>query len=200
VGGWEVEVPRIELPTLADGELQLRPATLDDVPSITAVCRDPAIQRWTRVRSPYTAADARDYVEQLVRPSLERGTGVHLLVVPTGTAGGPGGTVLGAVGCSVDRSDLAGIVGYWLAPEARGRGVATRGTRLVCRFAFDELGLGYLGLNAAVDNAASNAVARRLGFTLEGTMRAAMVDGPSGDPTAPRADANWWGLRPGELT
>jgi RimJ/RimL family protein N-acetyltransferase len=190
----------IELPTLADGELRLRPATLDDVPAITTICRDPDIQRWTRVPSPYTESDAHDYVEQLVRPSLERGTGVHLLVVPTGEPGEPGGAVLGAVGCSVDRCDLAGIVGYWLAPDARGRGVATRGTRLVCRFAFDGLGLGYLGLNAAVGNAASNAVAQRLGFTLEGTMRSAMVDGPSGDPAAPRADANWWGLRPGELT
>jgi hypothetical protein len=61
------------------------------------------------------------------------------------------------------------------------------------------LGLGYLGLNAAVENEASNAVARRLGFTLEGTMRSSFVDGPNGDPTAPRGDANWWGLRPGEL-
>jgi RimJ/RimL family protein N-acetyltransferase len=193
-------VPRIELPPLVDDDLRLRPATLDDVPAIATICRDPAIQRWTRVPSPYAETDAHDYVEQLVRPSLARGTGVHLLVVPRGESGEPGGAVLGAVGCTVDRCDLAGVVGYWLAPDARGRGVATRGTRLVCRFAFDGLGLGYLGLHAATENAASNAVARRLGFTLEGTMRAAMIDGPSGDPTAPRADANWWGMRPGELT
>jgi RimJ/RimL family protein N-acetyltransferase len=193
-------VPVIDLPELTDGALRLRPATLDDVPAIASICRDPAIQRWTRVPSPYTEQDARDYVEQLVRAGLERGTGVHLLVVPVGEDGDPGGTVLGAVGFGIDQADLAGVVGYWLAPEARGRGIATRGTRLVCRFAFEGLGLGYLGLNAAVENAASNAVARRLGFTLEGTMRSSFVDGPTGDPTAPRADANRWGLRPGELT
>jgi RimJ/RimL family protein N-acetyltransferase len=193
-------VPPIELPELTDGELRLRPATLDDVPTIAAICRDPAIQRWTRVPTPYSEDDARDYVRQLVQQGLELGTGVHLLVVPVGEDGDPGGTVLGAVGFSIDRVDLAGVVGYWLAPAARGHGVATRATRLVCRYAFAGLGLGYLGLNAAVENEASNAVARRLGFTLEGTMRSSFVDGPNGDPTAPRGDANWWGLRPGELT
>jgi hypothetical protein len=27
-----------------------------------------------------------------------------------------------------------------------------------------------------------------------------MIDGPSGERSAPRCDANLWGLRPGELT
>jgi RimJ/RimL family protein N-acetyltransferase len=59
--------------------------------------------------------------------------------------------------------------------------------------------LGYIGLETAVDNPASNAVARRLGFSPEGTRRSAMIAGPTGDPGAPRCDSNVWGLRPGEL-
>ncbi len=62
------------------------------------------------------------------------------------------------------------------------------------------LGLGYVMLWTAVENPASNAVARRLGFTHEGTSRDAMVLGPSGDASAPRGDAHLFGLRPGELT
>jgi RimJ/RimL family protein N-acetyltransferase len=193
-------VPPIELPELTDGDLRLRLATDDDVPAIAAICRDPAIQRWTRVPSPYTEADAGTYVRELARGSLTRGTGVHLLAVPVGERGGPGGRILGAVGCSIDAADFSGEFGYWVAPDARRQGVATTAGRLLCRFAFDRLELGYLGLVAAAPNEASNAVARRLGFTHEGTLRDAMIDGPSGDRSAPRCDANWWGCRPGELT
>jgi RimJ/RimL family protein N-acetyltransferase len=193
-------LPSIELPDLVDGDLRLRAPTELDIATITAACQDPDIQRWTRVPSPYREQDARFFVEEVSRGSLARGSGVHLLAVPTGPAGEPGGELLGAVGFSIDRADFSGEFGYWLVAAARGRGVATRAGRLLCRFAFEGIGLGYLGLVAAAGNTASNAVARRLGFTHEGTLRDAMIDGPSGDPTAPRCDANWWGLRPDELT
>jgi RimJ/RimL family protein N-acetyltransferase len=193
-------LPRIELPDLVDGGLRLRAPTGRDIATVTAACQDPDIQRWTRVPSPYREQDARFFVEEVSAGCLEKGSGVHLLVVPTGPAGEPGGELFGAVGFSIDRADFSGEFGYWLVPAARGRGVATRAGRLLCRFAFEGIGLGYLGLIAAADNSASNAVARRLGFTHEGTLRDAMIDGPSGDPSAPRCDANWWGLRPGELT
>jgi RimJ/RimL family protein N-acetyltransferase len=199
VGGEEDEVPRIELPELADGDLRLRLPAPEDVGAITASCQDPEIQRWTRVPSPYREEDARGYVE-FARTSLERGTGVILLAVPIGPDGTPGGKVLGAIGLSLDRADFSGELGYWVAPDARRRGVAVRGCRRLCRFGFEELGLGYVALLAAVGNEGSNAVARRLGFSHEGTLRAAMIDGPSGDRSAPRCDANWWGIRPGELT
>jgi RimJ/RimL family protein N-acetyltransferase len=192
-------MPGIELPELVDGDLRLRTPTVEDVPAITAACQDPEVQRWTRIPSPYEEEHAQHWVDDWCRGGLERGTGVHLVVVPAGDDGGPGGRILGAVGLDIDASDFSGSIGYWVVPAARGRGVATRSSRLLCRFAFDVLDLGYLGLVAAAGNAASNAVARRLGFSHEGTLRDATIDGPSGDRSAPRCDVNWWGLRPGEL-
>jgi RimJ/RimL family protein N-acetyltransferase len=180
------------LDELHDAGLRLRPPVEDDVPTITRICRDPDIQRWTRVPSPYTQAHARQFVH-LSADALATGEGLHLLAVDEDEQ------ILGAAGLSVDGAELSGDLGYWVAPEARGRGVATRSSRLLCRLAFDRLGLGYVGLMAAADNAVSNAVARRLGFTLEGTRVQAMIDGPSGDPDAPRCDGHIWGLRPGEL-
>jgi RimJ/RimL family protein N-acetyltransferase len=186
------ELPELpDLPELTDGELRLRLPTDDDVDWITSVCQDPDIQRFTRVPSPYTTADAQHFV-QLAADAWGAGTGVHLLVVE-------GDERLGAAGVELDRPDLSAEVGYWLAPGARGRGVATRATRLLCRFAFEHLGACRVGLMAAATNPGSNAVARRLGFTHEATLRQAMVDGPSGDPEAPRCDAMVWGLLPGEL-
>ncbi|MFA9432067.1 GNAT family N-acetyltransferase [Egicoccus sp. AB-alg2] len=186
-------MPRIELPPLTSGPVRLRPPTEADVAAIAAACQDPDIQRFTRVPSPYTAANAREFVH-FCRDTLQRGTGVHLLAVDTDDE------VLGAVGLGIDLADFSGELGYWVAPHARRRGVARRGCRLLLELAFGPLQLGFVGLHAAASNQASNGLARALGFTLEGTLREAMIDGPSGDRSAPRCDANVWGLRPHEYS
>jgi RimJ/RimL family protein N-acetyltransferase len=64
-----------------------------------------------------------------------------------------------------------GSIGYWLLPEARGRGFATRAVRLVARWALRELGLARLQLLAEPSNEASQRVAERSGFTREGVLR-----------------------------
>lgn len=183
----------IHLPELRDGDLRLRPPREDDVEAVCRICQDPDIQRWTRVPSPYRPEHAAHFVA-LSADALTRGEGAHCVAVDADDD-----RVLGAVGLSVDGAELSGELGYWVAATERGRGVATRGGRLLCRLGFEELGLGYIGLMAAAGNAASNGVARRLGFTHEGTRRRAMIDGLSGDATAPRCDGAIHGLRPGEL-
>ncbi len=119
---------------------------------------------------------------------------------PDGDEGAVSDVVLGAAGIDIHRRDLSGELGYWVAPDARRRGIATRSSRLLLRFAFGPLQLGYVGLWAAADNPGSNAVARSLGFTFEGTARDAFLLGLPGEPDRVRGDANRWGLRPEELT
>lgn len=164
------------------------------MPEITRVCADPDIQRWTRVPSPYTTDDARRFVLMTIG-ALAEGTGAHLLVVSATDRT----RLLGCVGVSIDGADRSGELGYWVAAEARGRGVATRASRLLLRHAFDHLGVGAVVLQAAVDNTGSNAVARALGFRPVGLLRSAMIAGPSGDPRAPRCDAQLYDLLPDEL-
>lgn len=187
-------VDPIILPDLIDGDLRLRPPHENDVAAILRLCRDPEVQHFTRVPSPYTEDDARDFLS-LHAARLEAGTGVHLLAVDTATD-----EVLGAIGGDIDHRDYSAEVGYWVGADVRGRGIATRGTRRLLRFFLGGLDVRYVMLHAAVDNPASNAVARKLGFTHEGTSQDAMLLGPTGDPSGPRGDANLWGLRPGELT
>ncbi len=62
-------------------------------------------------------------------------------------------------------------VGYWLAPEARGRGVATRALRLAVAWAFAERGVELLELLAEPENEPSCRVAERGGFRREGVLR-----------------------------
>lgn len=64
-------------------------------------------------------------------------------------------------------------MGYWALPQARGRGAVTEGVRLAVRHAFlpsEEGGLGRhrTVLIAADGNAASQAVAERIGFSRNG--------------------------------
>ena len=65
--------------------------------------------------------------------------------------------------------------GYWLAPEARGRGIATRALRLIAGWS---LAGGYIRLELFThpDNIPSGRVAERAGFTREGLRRAWDLD------------------------
>ncbi|MXM68094.1 GNAT family N-acetyltransferase [Streptomyces sp. HUCO-GS316] len=85
------------------------------------------------------------------------------------------GTTLGHIGVNeITRVFHRAIVGYWVLPEARGQGVATRALTLAARWAFGELGLHRLELDHALGHAASCHVAERCGFRYEGTLRGAM--------------------------
>lgn len=187
-------MPAIALPELRDGDLRLRLPASRDLDAITAACQDPGIVRFTRVPWPYGRADAEAFLAAS-EAGLAAGTLVSLVAVDPHDD-----RLLGAIGLSVDVRDLSGELGYWVVPAERGRGVAVRGGRLLLRLGFSQLDLGYVHLWSAAHNAASNAVAARLGFTHEGTARSSFLDGPTGDRSAPRGDANLWGLRPDELT
>ena len=89
--------------------------------------------------------------------------------------------------------DRRARIGYWLTAEARGRGVATRTVRLLCRWAFSELALARLEITFGPDNTASQRVAERCGFVREGLLRShrSLKGG--------RRDTVVFGLLPGEL-
>lgn len=56
-------------------------------------------------------------------------------------------------------------------PVHRGRGYATRATRLLCRYAFEVLHLRQLYVHVPISNVASIAMCRRAGFTESGVLR-----------------------------
>lgn len=62
-------------------------------------------------------------------------------------------------------------LGYWVVPEARGRGIAGAGARTAAEFAFAELPLERIALFHAVENVASCRAALKAGFRAEGTAR-----------------------------
>ncbi|AGL13524.1 acetyltransferase [Actinoplanes sp. N902-109] len=63
-------------------------------------------------------------------------------------------------------------VGCWLEPAATGKGLMTRAVRVLLRWAFEERGMQRVEWQCRPDNTASSGVARRVGMTLDGVLRA----------------------------
>ena len=82
------------------------------------------------------------------------------------------GRFLGGVGLNFfNRVHQMANLGYWVRTSAVGSGVATRATRLVARFGFEQLGLHRIEIVAAVDNIGSQRVAQKAGAVREGVLR-----------------------------
>ena len=169
----------------ADG-LVLRLPTLDDVAIAERAFRDDDIAGRANL-PPWSRADVEEFVEIRLRDSVAAGAMIPMLVRSTDT-----GAVLG--GASIQNIDLVrsiADVGYWLLPEARGRGVATRTARAVAEFGFS-LGVERIQAYVNVGNVDSERVLERAGFTREGVLRSMPRLGRS------RVDQTLFSLLPGE--
>ena len=183
---------------LADDRLYVRPWRLGDAAAVYEACQDPEIQRWTSVPSPYQREHAESYVGEIGPTAWRSGTGAIFGVFDLVS-----GRLLAATGVHhiSERDVPAGgraELGYWCAAWARGKGVMTDASRLVCEWAFADPAAGGLGLAridwyAEVGNLASRRVAEKLGFTIEGMLRQRIVH------RSQRADAWAAGLLRGEL-
>jgi len=164
----------------------LRAWHLDDAPAVEAACQDSAISYWIPfVPSPYTCEDAETYL----RGCIESGDERHPFAIVDAATG----RLLGSIDMGVNAM-RTGHVGYWVAAEARGRGVCTRALGTLARWALEELELQRLELVTDPDNVASQRVAEKAGFRREGVLRSHLQhrDGR-------RRDSVIFSLLPGEL-
>jgi RimJ/RimL family protein N-acetyltransferase len=155
-------------PPLVAGGIALRTWRDDDAAAIAAACGDPEIRRWLPLPDPYSIDDARAFIETSARQWADGSAANMAIADRTSDA------VLGAIGLHV-QSPIRFSVGYWVAPDARERGVATLATRLVARWAFDAFPIARLELYTLAGNAASERVAIKAGFTYEGMLRRWLV-------------------------
>ena len=163
----------------------LRAWRIDDVPAVTAACQDPEIARWLSfVPEPYTEEDARFYVQDCIDALEDR--------KPFAITDAETGAVIGSIDMRINRMQT-GHVGYWMAAEARGRGLTTEALRALSRWAIEDLGLGRVELVTDPDNIASQRVAEKAGFQREGVLRSILLNR---DGT--RRDGVMFSLLPGE--
>ncbi|WP_225046758.1 GNAT family N-acetyltransferase [Lacticaseibacillus kribbianus] len=116
------------------------------------------------------AADTKDAAGEqafltMTLAHFGQGKSVNLVIYYRGA---PAGTI------SFNGFDDAGAatdLGYWLGEPFRGKGIMHRAVAAMCDLAFTEYGRNRVIIRAAVDNPASNAVASKAGFHLDGTLR-----------------------------
>ncbi|MBB5122652.1 acetyltransferase [Streptomyces eurocidicus] len=178
--------------TLTTERLVLRPLTPPDADAVHAACQDPEIPRWTEVPSPYTREDAREYIEETC-PNGWRDDSLYNF----GTFTRDGGRLVGSIAllrlALLRAPERQAEIGYWTAKEARGHGYTAEAGAAVARWAFGDLGVERLLWVAETGNEGSRAVARKLGFTMEGTLRSALLRGGT------RRDAWAGALLPSDL-
>lgn len=149
-------------------EIRLRPFRDDDATDLTAGCTDPLTLRFMPgLPAPYTEADARWWISTGA-PAVWADGGAAFAVADPDSDRLLGGAGLSQVVAYRGQAE----VGYWVAPWARGRGVATAATRALADHAF-AAGIGRLELLTDQENPASQRVALAAGFHREGLRRSA---------------------------
>ena len=73
-------------------------------------------------------------------------------------------------------------IGYWVAVDAIGQGIATEITAVLTRAAFEICGLDRVDIQVEPRNERSLAIPRKLGFTLEGVLRHRLEPEEDGGP------------------
>jgi RimJ/RimL family protein N-acetyltransferase len=170
---------------LTDGVIRLRLFGAEDAQWVAVACQDSLIPRFTFMDEGLSPEGAAEWIQK----SKERWlTGNGRFAIVECDSNRP----LGQIGLGVPFIQLTGEVYYWLIPEARGKGMATRAVGLIADWGFDSVGIERLTLLAHPENAKSQRVAIRCGFTREGVLRAyEPIKGT-------RPDLVSWSLRPSD--
>lgn len=163
--------------TLRTDRLLLRPFTLADAEAVYEACQDPDILFYTPVPNPYTRADAEAFVGKATN-GWKTDTDYILGAFRTDN-----GALVGAFDLE-KRYPGVYELGYWAAKAQRGQGYSTEAARALCDWGWATLDVHRMEWWAMVGNIPSRALAERLGFTLEGTLRHRVIVAG-----APR---DWW--------
>ncbi|RKR90348.1 RimJ/RimL family protein N-acetyltransferase [Micromonospora pisi] len=152
--------------TIGTDRVRLRLFRDSDTDALMAGCNDPLTRRFLpHLSSPYTEADAHWWISEGTTGVWARGGAAYAITDPVTDR------LLGGIG--IDHVVLArrqGEFGYWVAPWARGRGIATAATRALAERALSQ-GFARLELLTEQENVASQRVALASGFRREGIRR-----------------------------
>lgn len=145
------------------GSVRLRPLDALDAPELAAAyARNRMyLQPWEPARTEdfYTDDGQRDTVSRcMVEQANERG---YFWVLEDGPR------IVGRISLNnvVKGAFFSADLGYWVAEDHQGRGVASAAVEAVCRIAADDIGLHRVQAATLLDNVASQKVLERCSFT-----------------------------------
>ncbi|MBS1891921.1 MAG: GNAT family N-acetyltransferase [Actinobacteria bacterium] len=149
-----------------------------------ALALEPACGEWdvcafTSVPWSYSEAGALEWIERQ-RRKRAAGTVLALAIQGREDPHALGNVNLAGLGDGGREAEI----GYWLVPEARGRGLAAAAVSLLAEWGFEELGLERIEFAILPENIASQRVAERLGASPEGIReRSHQAEGRAWDMT-----------------
>lgn len=145
-----------------------------DAPAVLRHCQDAELQRWTTVPVPYTADDARSFVEEFVPAGWRDGTEAVFALRPAG-----GSDLMGVVSWQRRR----GYVGYWMGAEHRGHGYVAEALRALAEWVLGpEHDVASLRWECVEGNLGSAHAARAAGFRWAGFGPCDIVDRAGSHP------------------
>lgn len=151
-----------------DDELALRPFVVGDVETVVAAFSTPDIQ-FFHFRD-LDHDEALEWIEQCANAWRSEKSATWAIVDRRSVR------VLGRVTIRLSLANGRGEVSYWVLPDGRGRGVASRACVVATMWAHS-VGLRRVELQHSTRNAASRRVALRAGFREEGVRREALLHG-----------------------
>jgi RimJ/RimL family protein N-acetyltransferase len=165
--------------TLETGRLLLRAFTSADVDAVYEACQDEGIQLYTPVPVPFRRADAEKRVGEEMPAGWTSDRSYTLGAFRKDSGGLVGLYCLDLVSKGVYE------LGYWAVKEQRGQGYSVEAARALCDWGWATLDMHRIEWWAMAGNTGSRAVAEKLGFTVEGTLRSRGIanDGKAHD---------WW--------
>ena len=169
---------------LEDGPVVLRPLAERDVePFVGALAAEPALGAWVGFDADPDAAAVRSSIEAGPKRAAS-GRGLERAIADRETDAFLGSVLLHSFEWEHRRCE----VGFWLVRDARRRGIGTRAVGLVIDWVFSALDFERIEMTTTPDNPAVAPLARKLGFQLEGVLRARDIE------RGRRVDIVWFGL------
>ncbi|MCY4113344.1 MAG: GNAT family N-acetyltransferase [Chloroflexi bacterium] len=151
---------------LTTERLLLRPFRLSDIDDVLRYGSDP---EWAEFYSrPYERGAAEHMVAQAVLASWDKGARFAIVLKDR---------VIGVVSLDVDSEDQTAELGYDVARDMWGRGIATEATAAVCDWGFRQYGLAKIYAAADARNTRSLRVMKKLGMARDGTLRSEVMGG-----------------------
>jgi [ribosomal protein S5]-alanine N-acetyltransferase len=155
--------------------ISIRPAAIEDAAALSELytANWPFLQPWEPVRDDtfLTVEGQRARIHE-AETNRRVGVGCRYVIQAPDASGADG--IIGMVSLSaIERGPAQSAhLGYWVAQNANGRGVATQAAALMLRVAFEELGLHRVEAGTLVHNIGSQKVLERNGFERIGLARA----------------------------
>ena len=145
--------------TLITQRLILRNLTREDAPALAHILGDPEVMRFS-VRGVMSERDTRAFIEHCQASYQTQGFGPWAVIERSSS------TLLGFCGLNAERVDGADEIelGYRLAPEWWGKGLATQAAHAALSHSFDVLKLKAVIAIVEPANVASVRVIQKLGF------------------------------------